>query len=193
MALQFHPDKNLVTGADEAFKMVSRAFSCLSDPDKRAQYDRFGGSGIDGTGDAFNPFGGFSSGTTSTGGIRFRHNATGFDHVEISPEDLFRMFFGGAFDVGGGNRSGGLNFASTGFGPIFTSFGSSTTDGFFHRSNTEMRRKKYQRYQQQKGQQRHEDLSPLMSIISMFLQLIPIIVMALVVFFSSLLPKPHED
>lgn len=42
LALKLHPDKNQAAHADEAFKAVSKAFSCLSDSDKRAYYDRTG-------------------------------------------------------------------------------------------------------------------------------------------------------
>ena len=41
LALKLHPDKNRAPKAEEAFKAVSRAFSCLSDADKRAHYDRW--------------------------------------------------------------------------------------------------------------------------------------------------------
>jgi hypothetical protein len=40
LALRLHPDKNKALHADEAFKLLSKAFSCLSNPDKRAYYDR---------------------------------------------------------------------------------------------------------------------------------------------------------
>lgn len=40
LALRLHPDKNKAHKADEAFKLLSKAFSCLSSPDKRAYYDR---------------------------------------------------------------------------------------------------------------------------------------------------------
>jgi DnaJ family protein B protein 12 len=36
LALRLHPDKNKALHADEAFKLLSKAFSCLSNPDKRA-------------------------------------------------------------------------------------------------------------------------------------------------------------
>mmetsp|Transcript_11093 Transcript_11093/g.21736 ORF Transcript_11093/g.21736 Transcript_11093/m.21736 type:complete len:346 (-) Transcript_11093:1882-2919(-) len=39
LALKFHPDKNHSPGASEAFKHISKAFGCLSDPDKRKTYD----------------------------------------------------------------------------------------------------------------------------------------------------------
>ncbi len=42
LALKLHPDKNTAARAEEAFKALSKAFSCLSDPDKRAYYDRTG-------------------------------------------------------------------------------------------------------------------------------------------------------
>lgn len=92
MALQFHPDKNNVPGADEAFKSVSRAFSCLSDPEKRKQYNAFG-SGSDG-----NSRSGFAQ--------QFNRGFSG-GSPEVSPEELFNMFFGGvnpsmSFSFGGG-------------------------------------------------------------------------------------------
>jgi DnaJ-class molecular chaperone len=42
LALKFHPDKNKAPQADEAFKKISAAFACLSNPDKRRIYDEHG-------------------------------------------------------------------------------------------------------------------------------------------------------
>ncbi|KAL7671998.1 hypothetical protein ACOME3_006896 [Neoechinorhynchus agilis] len=42
LALLLHPDKNKAPGANEAFKAVSKAYVVLSDPQKRADYDRTG-------------------------------------------------------------------------------------------------------------------------------------------------------
>lgn len=42
LALKLHPDKNLAPRADEAFKLVNKAFSCLVDEQKRTMYDRTG-------------------------------------------------------------------------------------------------------------------------------------------------------
>lgn len=43
LSLLTHPDKNGYAGADEAFKLVSKAFQVLSDPDKKSKFDQFGG------------------------------------------------------------------------------------------------------------------------------------------------------
>ena len=42
MALKFHPDRNPEADAEEKFKEASEAYQVLSDPDKRARYDRYG-------------------------------------------------------------------------------------------------------------------------------------------------------
>jgi len=44
LAVKLHPDKNPCSGAEEAFKKVAKAFQALSDPVRRAEYDR---SGVD--------------------------------------------------------------------------------------------------------------------------------------------------
>ncbi len=78
LAKTHHPDRG---GDAEKFKKINEAYMVLSNPDKRAKYDRFGFSGMD-FGEGFSG-GGFSSFT-----------------------DIFDMFFGGGGDIFGGGRSG---------------------------------------------------------------------------------------
>jgi molecular chaperone DnaJ len=46
LARQFHPDVNKEPDAEEKFKEINEAYGVLSDPDKRARYDRFGHAGL---------------------------------------------------------------------------------------------------------------------------------------------------
>ncbi|GAA5852946.1 hypothetical protein JCM8547_004744 [Rhodosporidiobolus lusitaniae] len=115
LALGLHPDKNLAPGAEEAFKMVSKAFTVLSDPQKRAIYDQTGGDpesrgggGGGGGGGGFARHPGFSRG--GFGG-------DGDGQEELSPEDLFRFFFGQGSAMGGGPFGGPMgSFGSMGMG-----------------------------------------------------------------------------
>lgn len=89
MAIKFHPDKNPNDHtAEEKFKEAAEAYEVLSDPDKRAKYDRFGHQAMGGNG-----------------------GAGGFDNMD----DIFSRFgdiFGGGgggfgdFFGGGGGRGG---------------------------------------------------------------------------------------
>jgi molecular chaperone DnaJ len=56
LARQFHPDHHPDDpSAEEKFKEASEAYSVLSDPQKRATYDRFGHAGLQGSSGGFNP------------------------------------------------------------------------------------------------------------------------------------------
>jgi len=81
LALQFHPDRNKADEAGERFKEINEAYQVLSDQDLRAQYDRFGHSGVTGGG------------------------ATGFDGFDTygGVGDIFEAFFGG---FGGQTQAG---------------------------------------------------------------------------------------
>ena len=49
---KYHPDVNHEPGAEERFKEINEAYQVLSDPDKRAAYDRYGKAGVSGMGGA---------------------------------------------------------------------------------------------------------------------------------------------
>ncbi len=88
LAIKYHPDKNPDNPeAEDKFKEAAEAYEVLSDPNKKAQYDRFGHAGMGGAG--------------------------GFGGGGMNMDDIFSQFgdiFGGAFGGGsgfGGPRGGG--------------------------------------------------------------------------------------
>ena len=92
LALQYHPDRNPGDKeAEEKFNEAAEAYEVLSNPDKRARYDRYGHAGMSGAG-------GFSGQGMSMDDI-FSHFGDIF--ADFGLGDLF----GGGF--GGGSRSGG--------------------------------------------------------------------------------------
>ncbi|KZT09990.1 DnaJ-domain-containing protein [Laetiporus sulphureus 93-53] len=112
LALSLHPDKNGAPGADEAFKMVSKAFQVLSDPQKRTAHDQHGS-------DPESRFSGMPSASRGPPGFTNTPFASSGFEGEISPEDLFNMFFGGGMGGGpfGGGPFGGGRVFTTSFGP----------------------------------------------------------------------------
>lgn len=85
-----HPDKNQAPGAEEAFKKIGQAFSCLNDPQKRRLYD-VRGNDMD---DIMYLYGAGSEEATSPT-MRTRHE---WDS-DLTPDEIFSMFFGGGIPV----------------------------------------------------------------------------------------------
>ncbi|KAI7821861.1 hypothetical protein BC939DRAFT_198023 [Gamsiella multidivaricata] len=168
VALQMHPDKNGAPGADEAFKIVSKAFTVLSDPQKRAIFDQHGPE--DGRDSSVN----YDRATPTA--QHFSYSRRG---EEISPEELFNMFFGGG--------SFGGSFHST-------SFGGPGHGGRSRAQQTHHHQQRQQHYRQQHQQQRQQRANAtanagLGSSFGSVIQLLPLIILILVTmssgFFSS--------
>ncbi|XP_013863218.1 dnaJ homolog subfamily B member 14 [Austrofundulus limnaeus] len=139
LALKFHPDKNHAPGATEAFKKIGNAYAVLSNPDKRRQYDLTGGE---------EP----SSQSQSHRGFDFHR---GFE-ADITPEDLFNMFFGGGFPSSNAHT--------------FTNGRTS----YSHQTD----------YRQERTEERGD------GGFSMFIQLMPIVVLILVSLLSQMMVSP---
>ncbi len=82
LAMKYHPDVNNESDAEEKFKEINEAYEVLSDPDKKARYDRFGHQGMNGQGFGGQGFGGFEDIFGQGGGFG------GFGSI-------FEEFFGG--------------------------------------------------------------------------------------------------
>ena len=95
VALKYHPDRNPDNkAAEDKFKEAAEAYSVLSDPDKKARYDRYGHAGVSGNG----------------GGGGFRGEGMTMDDIFSTFGDMFgesgspfESFFGGR---GGGSAQG---------------------------------------------------------------------------------------
>ncbi|KAL4485076.1 hypothetical protein ABPG72_014596 [Tetrahymena utriculariae] len=107
LALKFHPDKNKAEGSKEVFKKIAQAYDCLTNPDKRAVYDRYGDEEPE---------------------QHYHHYRQQF-HEDISAENLFEKLFG--------NRNPFFQFDQASFratGPggaqvFYTSFGGNPMNG----------------------------------------------------------------
>ncbi len=92
LAIKYHPDKNPGDKeAEDKFKEIAEAYSVLSDPDKKARYDRFGHEGVGGAG-------GFGGGA---GGFNMEDIFSQFGDI-FGDSSPFGSFFGGG---GGGRRA----------------------------------------------------------------------------------------
>ena len=165
LAVKIHPDKCQGTGAEEAFKIVSKAFACLSDSEKRAAYDRYGSE----------------EGPQGMPGMRRRHAGQthspfgGFDE-DIDPRELFNMFFGGGMP-------GGVRFHTFG-GNGFHTFGG---NGFHsQRARQQHRQRQNRSNNSSRRQSEPEDLAS--AFARNLIQMIPIL---LFLFLWAFSPAPE--
>lgn len=158
LALRFHPDKNCAPGATDAFKAIGNAYAVLSNPEKRHQYDLYGETSTAETSNS-SPFS--SSGSSSPSS----YNHPGFHRTfhrdfeaDISPEELFNMFFGGRFPTGNVH--------------VYTNRGASYT----HFYQPTRRRRTYERREDVVV----EEENPSQNTFTPFLQLLPVLVLILI-------------
>lgn len=80
LSLKVHPDKNKAPDSEEAFKIVCKAFQCLSNDESRRQYDQVG------------LVEGFESNLHYN--ARRRRRRSDMFEERFDPDDIFRSFFG---------------------------------------------------------------------------------------------------
>ncbi|KAI8988100.1 hypothetical protein BDF20DRAFT_910639 [Mycotypha africana] len=158
-ALLFHPDKNSAPGADEAFKLVAKAYDILSDPQKRAIHDE--GGDLDNS----------SRGRSSSYQQYHAYNSS--YGQDISPEDLFNMFFGGGVRTSNFGPGAGYRYQQQQF-----------------RQRHPFYNNRQQRRQQQYNNHQHQQESTFS--IGMLSQFLPIILLFLLAIFSLIFSFESE-
>ncbi|XP_037124920.1 dnaJ homolog subfamily C member 18 isoform X2 [Syngnathus acus] len=150
LALKFHPDKNFAPGATDAFKAIGNAYAVLSNPDKRQQYDQYGDQST------------AESAPQHTTHHRHHRNFHRDFEADISPEELFNIFFGGRFPTGNIH--------------VYTNQGASYSEFYKPR-----RRRTYER---------REDVAednPSQNTFTALLQLLPVLVLILISVFTQMM------
>ncbi|MDD2452216.1 MAG: DnaJ C-terminal domain-containing protein [Sulfurovum sp.] len=97
LARQYHPDINKEESAQDKFKEINAAYEVLSDPEKKAQYDRFGDQMF--------------------GGQNFHDFARG-QGAGVDLDEILRQMFGGGAGGFGGGGFGGFGGFGGGFGGL---------------------------------------------------------------------------
>ncbi|XP_029557292.1 dnaJ homolog subfamily C member 18 [Salmo trutta] len=146
LALKFHPDKNCAPGATDAFKAIGNAYAVLSNAEQRHKYDQYGEQA--------------PSESTTHPSAQARHghyrNFNRDFEADISPEELFNIFFGGRFPTGNIH--------------VYTNRGATYSNFYQPR-----RRRAYER----RDEEVEENRSP-QNTFTAFLQLLPVLVLILI-------------
>lgn len=116
LALQWHPDRNKTSQANDKFKEINEAYEVLSDPKKKETYDQFGHAAFDPRYAGFGrgapgggPFAGGQTRTYKQGPFTYTYTTYGggggpgieFDFGGFSdPFEIFEQFFGGGYPFG---------------------------------------------------------------------------------------------
>ncbi|CAE7155278.1 lcfB [Symbiodinium necroappetens] len=109
LARELHPDMNKAADASEKFNEVQEAYDTLSDEQKKAQYDRFGHTGVGGS-----PFGGGGPGGPGGGTYTWSNVAGGGGGGGFSDFDvgsIFEQVFGGQASGFGARATAGRQHA----------------------------------------------------------------------------------
>ena len=102
-AIKFHPDKNHSKMAEECFKKISEAYQCLSDPEKRDFYDKYGNE------EEFRQ--------------KYYHAHHRHYEEEMDPYDIFDILFGESAMHGRGRRTRNFNYRNHANNVHFNDFG----------------------------------------------------------------------
>ncbi|XP_077597404.1 dnaJ homolog subfamily C member 18 [Stigmatopora nigra] len=151
LALKFHPDKNFAPGATDAFKAIGNAYAVLSNPEKRQQYDEYGDQPT-----------AESAPQHATHRRHYRNFHRDFE-PDISPEELFNIFFGGRFPTGNVH--------------VYTNQGASYSQF-------------YQPRQRRRAYERREDVAgdnPSQNNFTALLHLLPVLVLILISVFTQMM------
>ncbi|XP_068600554.1 dnaJ homolog subfamily C member 18 [Brachionichthys hirsutus] len=154
LALKFHPDKNFAPGATDAFKAIGNAYALLSNPEKRQRYDQYGDASA--AQEAPQP-----SGHSHPGHYRSFHRDF---EPDISPEELFNIFFGGRFPTGNIH--------------VYTNQGASYSQFYQPR-----RRRAYERREEVVEENQNQS----QNTFTAFLQLLPVLVLILISVFTQMM------
>uniref|UniRef100_A0A8C6SVU3 DnaJ (Hsp40) homolog, subfamily C, member 18 n=1 Tax=Neogobius melanostomus TaxID=47308 RepID=A0A8C6SVU3_9GOBI len=157
LALKFHPDKNCAPGATDAFKAIGNAYAVLSNPDKRQQYDQFGDQST-------------AAPQHSTHAHHRHYRSFNRDfEADISPEELFNIFFGGRFPTGNIH--------------VYTNQGASYSQFYQPR-----RRRAYERREEVVEENQSQlDMTGMSNTFTAMLQLLPVLVLILISVFTQMM------